>query len=121
MGIKRDISEKRRAEVKALADDGKSESDISRQIGCSQSTVSRIFKEFGTRNGVASFRKNSGWQRITMSINDRKLADITKKNRLQSTRNLACRWKVDGVKASGCITYRHLRELFLSCLPRSLS
>ena len=87
MGKKHNISETRKPVVKALTDDGKSQTDITRQIDCSQSTVSHILKELHSGHSVASCRNNSARKQITTSRDDRKLAYIAK-NSFQSSKNI---------------------------------
>ena len=85
IGRKHYVSELRKAMVKALTENGKSQSNIARQIASSQSAVARIFEELRIGHGVTSCRKNSGWKRITMSRDDGKVADIARWNRISKT------------------------------------
>ena len=68
--------------IKALSTVRKTQGEISRQLACSQSAVSKCLQ------GKSSGRKKCGCKRVTMKRDDRKLAKLVHSDRFQSAGKL---------------------------------
>ena len=77
--------------TKALSTAGKTQGGISRQIGCSQSAVSKCLQ------GKSSGHKKCGRKHVTTKRDDRKLAKLVRSNRFHNFGEIAQQWNVDGV------------------------
>lgn len=84
MGKTADLTAVQKAIIDTLKQEGKTQKEISEQIGCSQSAVSRHL------SGKSVGRKKCGKKRCTTTRGDRTLRKIVEKDRFQSHRAQAC-------------------------------
>ncbi|CAJ0947622.1 unnamed protein product [Ranitomeya imitator] len=88
---------------------GKTQKEISQQIGCSQSAVSRHL------NGKSVGRKQCGRKRCTTRRGDRTLRKIVEKDRFQTLGNLRKQWTESGVETSRATVHRRVQEMGYRC------
>ena len=69
--------------IKVLSTAGKTQGEISRQIGCSQSAVSKCLQD------KSSGRKKCDSKRVTTKRDDRKLAKLVRSDRFQNCGEIA--------------------------------
>ncbi|XP_039544453.1 calcium/calmodulin-dependent 3',5'-cyclic nucleotide phosphodiesterase 1C-like [Pimephales promelas] len=85
MGKTADLTAVQKAIIDTLKQEGKTQKEISEQIGCSQSAVSRHL------SGKSVGRKKCGKKRCTTRGGDRTLRKIVEKDRFQTLRDLRLR------------------------------
>ncbi|CAJ0957621.1 unnamed protein product [Ranitomeya imitator] len=102
MGKTSDLTDVKKAIIDTLKQEGKTQKDISQQIGCSQSAVSRHL------NGKSVGRKQCGRKRCTTRRGDRTLRKIVEKDRFQTLGNLRKQWTESGVETSRATVHRRV-------------
>ncbi len=101
--------------IDTLHKEGKPQTFISKEAGCSQSAVSKHV------NRKLSGRKKCGRKRCTTNRENRSLMRIVKKNRFKNLGELHNEWTEAGVKASRATTHRRVEEFGYSCRQRRLT
>ena len=111
MGRTSDLMESQVAVLKWLSVNGIKQVEIAAELGISQSAVSKCLRNMGSN------RQNCGRKRSTSERDDRQLARLAKKNRLEScsSKRLAGMWKETGVEASDRTAHRRLHEQGFRC------
>ncbi len=98
--------------IKTLHKEGKPQTFIAKEAGCSQSAVSKHV------NRELSGRKKRGRKRCTTNRENRSLMRIVKQNRFKNLIELHKEWIEAGVKASRVTTHRRIKEFGYSCHQR---
>ncbi|CAJ0958608.1 unnamed protein product [Ranitomeya imitator] len=115
MGKTSDLTDVKKAIIDTLKQEGKTQKEISQQIGCSQSAVSRHL------NGKSVGRKQCGRKRCTTRRGDRTLRKIVGKDRFQTLGNLRKQWTESGVETSRATVHRRVQEMGYRCrIPQVL-
>ncbi len=96
--------------IDTLHKEGKPQTFIAKEAGCSQSAVSKHVN-----------RKLSGRKRCTTNRENRSLMRIVKQNRFKNFGELHKEWTEAGVKASRSTTHRRVKEFGYSCHQRHLT
>ncbi|CAJ0928188.1 unnamed protein product [Ranitomeya imitator] len=109
MGKTSDLTDVKKAIIDTLKQEGKTQKEISQQIGCSQSAVSRHL------NGKSVGRKQCGRKRCTTRRGDRTLRKIVEKDRFQTLGNLRKQWTESGVETSRATMHRRVQEMGYRC------
>ncbi|KAI2645945.1 Transposable element Tcb1 transposase [Labeo rohita] len=109
MGKTADLTAVQKAITDTLKQEGKTQKEISEQIGCSQSAVSRHL------NGKSVGRKKCGRKRCTTRRSDRTLRKIVEKDRFQTLGDLRKQWTESGVETSRATVYRRVQEMGYRC------
>ncbi len=94
--------------------EGKPQTFIAKEAGCSQSAV---FKHVSRK---FSRRKKCGRKRCTTNWENCSLMRIVKQNRFKNLSELHMEWTEAGVKASRATTHRRVKEFVNSCRQRRL-
>ncbi len=94
--------------------EGKPQTWIAKEAGCSQSAV---FKHVSRK---FSRRKKCGRKRCTTNWENCSLMRIVKQNRFKNLGELHKEWTEAGVKASRATTHRLVKEFVYSCRQRRL-
>ncbi len=105
----------RRQSLTTLHKEGKPQTFIAKEAGCSQSAVSKHV------NRKLSGRKTCGRKRCTTSRENRSLIRIVKQNWFKNLGELHKEWTEAGVKASRATTNRCVKEFSYSCRQRRLT
>ncbi|CAJ0965111.1 unnamed protein product [Ranitomeya imitator] len=114
MGKTSDLTDVKKAIIDTLKQEGKTQKEISQQIGCSQSAVSRHL------NGKSVGRKQCGRKCCTTRRGDRTLRKIVEKDRFQTLGNLRKQWTESGVETSRATVHRRVQEMGYRCrIPQS--
>ncbi len=100
--------------IDTLHKEGKPQTFIAKEAGCSQSAVSKHV------NRKLSGRKKCGRKRCTTNQENRTLMRIVKQNRFKSLGELHKELTEAGVKASRATTHRRVKEFGYSCHQRRL-
>ncbi len=95
--------------------EGKPQTFIAKEAGCSQSAVSKHV------NRKLSGRKKCGRKICTTNRENRSLMRIFKLNRFKNLDELHKEWTEAGVKASRATTHRRVKEFGYSCHRRRLT
>ncbi len=95
--------------IDTLHKEGKPQTFIAKEAGCSQSAVSKHV------NRKLSGRKKCGRKRCTTNRENRSLMRIVKQNRFKNLGELHKEWTEAGVKASRATTHRRVKEFGYSC------
>ncbi len=95
--------------IDTLHKEGKPQTFIAKETGCSQSAVSKHV------NRKLSGRKKCGRKRCTTNRENRSLMRIVKQNRFKNLGELHKEWTEAGVKASRATTHRRVKEFGYSC------
>ncbi|KAK3521441.1 hypothetical protein QTP70_004974 [Hemibagrus guttatus] len=95
--------------IDTLHKEGKPQTFIAKEAGCSQSVVSKHV------NRKLSGRKKCGRKRCTINRENRSLMRIVKQNPFKNLSELHKEWTEAGVKASRATTHRHVKEFGYSC------
>ncbi len=95
--------------IDTLHKEGKPQTFIAKEAGCSQSAVSKHV------NRKLSGRKKCGRKRCTTNRENRSLLRIVKQNRFKNLGELHKEWTEAGVKASRDTTHRRVKEFGYSC------
>ncbi len=105
-----DLTVSQKTIIDTLHKEDKPQTFIAKEVGCSQSAVSKHFN-----------RNLSGRKRCTTNRENRSLVRIDKQNRLKNLGELHKEWTEAGVKVSRATTHRHVKEFGYSCLQRRLT
>ncbi len=100
---------------KTIIEEGKPQTFIAKEAGCSQSAVSKHV------NRRLSGRKKCGRKRCTINRQNHSLMRIVKQNRFKNLGELHKEWTEAGVKASWATTHRRVKEFGYSCRQRCLT
>ncbi len=101
--------------IDTLHKEGKPQTFIAKEAGCSQSAVSKHV------NRKLSGRKKCGRKRCTTNRENRSLMRIVKQNRFKNLGELHKEWTEAGVKTSRATTHRRVKEFGYSCRQRRLT
>ncbi len=101
--------------IDTLHKEGKPQTFIAKEAGCSQSAVSKHV------NRKLSGRKKCGRKRCTTNRENRSLMRIVKQNRFKNLVELHKEWTEAGVKASRATTHRRVKKFGYSCRQRRLT
>ncbi len=115
MGKTADLTVVQKTIIDTLHKEGKPQTFIAKEAGCSQSAVSKHV------NRKLSGRKKCGRKRCTTNRENRSLMRIVKQNRFKNLGELHKEWTEAGVKASRATTHRRVKEFGYSCLQRCLT
>ncbi len=105
MGKTANLTVSRRQSLTTLHKEGKPQTFIAKEAGCSQSAVSKHV------NRKLSGRKKCGRKRCTTNRENRSLMRIVKQNRFKNLGELHKEWTEAGVKASRAPTHRRVKDL----------
>ncbi len=114
MGKTADLTVVQKTIIDTLHKEGKPQTFIAKEAGCSQSAVSKHV------NRKLSGRKKCGRKRFTTNCENRSLMRI-KQNRFKNLGELYKEWTEAGVKASRATTHRRVKEFGYSCRQRRLT
>ncbi len=115
MGKTADLTVVQKTIIDTLYKEGKPQTFIAKEAGCSQSAVSKHV------NQMLSERKKCGRKRCTINRENSSLVRIVKQNRFKNLCELHKEWTEAGVKASRATTHRHVKEFGYSCCQRRLT
>ncbi len=115
MGKTADLTVVQKTIIDTLHKEGKPQTFITKEAGCSQSAVSKHV------NRKLSERKKCGRKRCTTNRENRILMWIVKQNRFKNLDELHKEWTEAGVKASRTTTHRRVKEFGYSCRQRRLT
>ncbi len=115
MGKTADLTVVQKTIIDTLHKEGKPQTFITKEAGCSQSAVSKHV------NRKLSGRKKCGRKRCTTNRENRSLMMIVKQNRFNNLGELHKEWTEAGVKASRATTHRRFKEFGYSCRQRCLT
>ncbi len=101
--------------IDTLHKEGKPQTFIAKEAGCSQSAVSKHV------NRKLSGSKKCGRKRCTTNRENRSLMRIVEQNRFKNVGELHKEWTEAGVKASRATTHRRVKEFGYSCHQRRLT
>ncbi len=101
--------------IDTLHKEGKPQTFIAKEAGCSQSAVSKHV------NRKLSGRKKCGRKRCTINRENCHLMRIVKQNRFKNLGEVHKEWTEAGVKASRATTHRRVKEFGYSCHQRRLT
>ena len=114
MGRKPRISLENRGKVLALSEEGYSQREVARRVGCCQRSVSDILKKERLTGGVRD-RKIIGRKRKTTTKEDRLIVRKSKADRFKTATEIKAKMQVEhGVHISSSTTRRRLREAGLN-------
>ncbi len=110
---KTDLTVVQKTIIDTLHKEGKPQTFIAKEAGCSQSAVSKHV------NRKLSGRKKCGRKRCTTNRENRRLMRIVKQNRFKNLGELHKEWTEAGVKVSRATTHRRVKDMFgYSCRQR---
>ncbi|KAK3529541.1 hypothetical protein QTP70_032062 [Hemibagrus guttatus] len=109
MGKTADLTVVQKTIIDTLHKEGKPQTFIAKEAGCSQSAVSKHV------NRKLSGRKKCGRKRCTTNRENRSLMRIVKQNPFKNLSELHRKWTEAGVKASRATTHRRVKEFGYSC------
>ncbi len=109
MGKTADLTVVQKTIIDTLHKEGKPQTVIAKEAGCSQSAVSKHV------NRKLSGRKKCRRKRCTTNRENRSLMRIVKQNRFKNLGELHKEWTEAGVKASRATTHRRVKEFGYSC------
>ncbi len=109
MGKTADLTVVQKTIINTLHKEGKPQTFIAKEAGCSQSAVSKHV------NRKLSGRKKWGRKRCTSKRENRSLMRIVKQNRFKNLSELHKEWTEAGVKASRATTHRRVKKFGYSC------
>ncbi len=115
MGKTADLTVVQKTIIDTLHKEGKPQTFIAKEAGCSQSAVSKHV------NRKLSGMKKCGRKRCTTNRENRCLMRIVKQNRFKNLGELHKEWTEAGVKASRATTHRRVEEFGYSCHQRRLT
>ncbi len=115
MGKTADLTVVQKTIIDTLHKEGKPQTFIAKEAGCSQSAVSMHV------NRKMSGRKKCGRKKCTTNRESRSLMRIVKQNIFKNLGELHEEWTEAGIKASRATTHRHVEEFGYSCRQRSLT
>ncbi len=109
MGKTADLTVVQKTIIGTLHKEGKPQTFIAKEAGCSQSAVSKHV------NRKLSGRKKYGRKRCTTNWENRSLMRIGKQNWFKNLSELHKEWTEAGVKASRATTHRRVKKFGYSC------
>ncbi|KAK3535748.1 hypothetical protein QTP70_021048 [Hemibagrus guttatus] len=109
MGKTADLTVVQKTIIDTLHKEGKPQTFIAKEAGCSQSAVSKHV------NRKLSGRKKCGRKRCTTNRENRSLMRIVKQNPFKNSSELHKEWTEAGIKASRATTHRRVKEFGYSC------
>ncbi len=109
MGKIADLTVVQKTIIDTIHKEGKPQTFIAKEAGCSQSAVSKHV------NRKLSGRKKCGRKRCTTNRENRSLMRIVKQNRFKNLGELHKEWTEAGVKASRATTHRRVKKFGYSC------
>ncbi len=112
MGKTADLTVVQKTIIDTLHKEGKPQTFIAKEAGCSQSAVSKH---------ELSGRKKCGRKRCTTNRENSSLMRIVKQNRFKNLAEFHYEWTEAGVKASRATTHRRVKEFGYSCHQRRLA
>ncbi len=115
MGKTADLTVVQKTIIDTLHKEGKPQTFIAIEAGCSQSAVSKHV------NRKLSGRKQFGRKRYTTNRENRSLMRIVKQNWFNNLGELHKEWTEAGVKASRATTHRRVEEFGYSCRQMRLT
>ncbi len=115
MGKTADLTVVQKTIIDTLHKEGKAQTFIAKEAGCSQSAVSKHV------NRKLSGRKKCGRKRCTTNRENRSLMRIVKQNRFKNLGELHKEWTETGVKVSRATTHTCVKEFGFSCRQRLLT
>ncbi len=115
MGKTADLTVVQKTIIDTLHKEGKPQTFIAKEAGCSQSAVSKHV------NRKLSGRKKCGRKRCTTNRENRSLMKIFKQNWFKNLGELLKEWTETGVKASRATTHRRVKKCGYSCCQRRLT
>ncbi len=115
MGKTADLTVVQKTIIDTLHKEGKPQTFIAKEAGCSQSAVSKHV------NRKLSGRKKCGRKRCTTNWENCSLMRIVKQNRFKNLGELHKEWTEAGVKTSRATTHRRVKEFGYSCRQRRLT
>ncbi len=115
MGKTADLTVVQKTIIDTLHKEGKPQTFIAKEAGCSQSAVSKHV------NRKLSGRKKCGRKRCTTNRENRSLMRIVKQNQFKNLGELHKEWTEAGVKTSRATTHRRVKEFDYSCHQRCLT
>ncbi len=115
MGKTADLTVVQKTIIETLQKEGKPQTFIAKEAGCSQSAVSKHV------NRKLSGRKKCGRKRCTTNREKHSLMGIVKKNRFKNLGDLHKEWTEAGVKVSRATTHRRVKEFGYSYRQRCLT
>ncbi len=115
MGKTADLIVVQKTIIDTLHKEGKPQTFIAEEDGCSHSAVSKHV------NRKLSGRKKCGRKRCTTNRENRSLMRIVKQNQFKNLGELHKEWTEAGVKASRATTHRRFKEFGYSCHQRRLT
>ncbi len=110
-----DLTVDQKTIIDTLHKEGKPQTFIAKEAGCSQSAVSKHV------NRKLSGRKKCGRKRCTTNRENRSLLRIVKRNQFKNLGEVHKEWTEAGVKASRATTHRRVKEFGYSCRQRRLT
>ncbi len=113
MGKTADLTVVQKTIIDTLHKEGKPQTFIAKEAGCSQSAVSKHV------NRKLSGRKKCGRKRCTTNRENSSLVRIVKQNRFNNLGEFHKEWA--GVKAPRATTHRRVKEFGYSCRQRRLA
>ncbi len=114
MGKTSDLTVVQKTIIDTLHKEGKPQTFIAKEAGCSQSAVSKHV------NRKLSGKKKCGRKRYTTNRENCSLMRIVKQNRFKNLGELHKEWTEAGVKESRATTHRRVNEFVYSCHQRRL-
>ncbi len=115
VGKTADLTVVQKTIIDTLHKEGKPQTFIAKEAGCSQSAVSKHV------NRKLSGRKTCGRKRCTTNRENRSLMRIVKQNWFKNLGELHKEWTEAGVKAPRATTHRRVKKFGYSCLQRRLT
>ncbi len=115
MGKTADLTIVQKTIIDTLHKEGKPQTCIAKEAGCSQSAVSKHV------NRELNGRKKCGRKRCITNQKNRSLMRIVKQNQFKNVGELYKEWTEAGVKASRATTHRRVKEFGYSCHQRRLT
>ncbi len=115
MGKTADLTVVQKTIIDTLHKEGKPQTFIAEEAGCSQSAVSKHV------NRKLSGMKKCGRKRCTTNRENRSLMRIVEQNQFKNLGDLHKEWTESGVKASRATTHRHVNEFGYSYRQRRLN
>ncbi len=115
MGKTADLIVVQKTIIDTLHKEGKPQTFIAKEAGCSQSALSKHV------NRKLTGRKKCGRKRCTTNRENRSIMRIVKQNRFKNLSELHKEWTEAGVKASRTTTHRRVKEFGYSCRQRRLT
>ncbi|KAI2643050.1 Transposable element Tcb2 transposase [Labeo rohita] len=108
MGKTADLTVVQKTTIDTLHKEGKTQKVIAKEVGCSQSSVSKRI------NREAKRRKRCGRKRCTNNRDNRTLERIVKQNPFKNVGEIHKEWTAAGVSASRTTKHRRLQDMGFS-------